>query len=358
MMFINFLIGLVLLLLGAEILVRGATRISAYLGISPLIIGLTVVAFGTSSPEMIVSVKAGLSGNGQIAMGNVVGSNIFNILFILGLSALVRPLKVFVQLIRWDVPIMILVTAIFFLSSLNGHFSRIEAGIFFTGLLIYLLFQILMARKEQEVLKSSGISSSIAPGKRPVVFWLLNSVYVIGGLFLLSVGSNLLIDGAISIAKILGVSQLLIGLTIVSAGTSLPEVATSLLASVRGETDIAVGNIVGSNIFNILGVSGLAGMVSMQGIIILPELSHFDMPLMLLVSVACLPIFFSGGEISRREGGLFFGYYILYILYLVFKSMDFSYLSLFNSIILWIAVPFTIILIVYETWQSVMKKDE
>ena len=357
MIFINFIIGLTLLLVGAEILVRGASRISASLGISPLIIGLTIVAFGTSSPEMIVSVKAGLTGNGQIAMGNVVGSNIFNILFILGLSALVRPLKVFIQLIRWDVPIMILVTTVFFLTSLNGHYSRLEAGIFFTGLLIYILFQISMAQNERQHLTFSAVSRSVFKRKSPIQFWLLNSLYVAGGLFFLSIGSNLLIDGAISIANLMGVNQLFIGLTIVSVGTSLPEIATSLLASIRGETDIAVGNIVGSNIFNILGVSGLAGLVSRQGIIILPELSQFDIPLMILVSVACLPIFFSGGKISRKEGGLFFGYYIFYVLYLMFKSVNSSYLSAFYTFILWIAVPFTIILVLYEAWQSVIKKE-
>jgi cation:H+ antiporter len=295
-----------------------------------------------------VSVKASLSGNGEIAMGNVVGSNFFNILFILGLSAMIRPLRVYIQLIRWDVPIMIILSAIFFILNYNGYLGRLEGGILFFVLLIYILLQILLARRGEQNLTSSKISSKWDSSKNKVYTWLINSIFITGGLFLLTVGSNFLISGAISIASLLGVSKLVIGLTIVSAGTSLPEVATSILASIRGETDISVGNIIGSNIFNILGVTGLAAIFTPGGIPVSPELLRFDLPLMLFISLACLPVFFSGGEISRWEGGLFFGYYLIYLIFLILQAVEFQYVDLLRGFILWIVMPVTLLIIMFS----------
>jgi cation:H+ antiporter len=358
MFILTFFVGLALLIIGAEILVKSASRISALLGISPLIIGLTVVAFGTSSPEMIVSVKASLSGNGEIAMGNVVGSNIFNILFILGLSALIRPLRVYIQLIRWDVPIMIILSLGFFILCLNGYLGRFIGLMFVLGLLIYILLQILLARKGEQNLTSSVMASPLESSKNRMYIWLINSILLLGGLFLLTVGSNFLISGAISIATVLGVSELVIGLTIVSAGTSLPEVATSILASIRGETDISVGNIIGSNIFNILGVTGLAAIFSPGGISISPELLQFDLPLMVLISLACLPILFTKSEISRWEGGLFFGYYLFYILFLILRAMEIPDIDLLRHFILLILLPGTILIIIASAIISNHKRKK
>jgi cation:H+ antiporter len=305
-----FILGLVFLVAGAEALVRGASSLAGRVGISPLVIGLTVVAFGTSAPEMAVSAAASLDGQYDLAMGNVVGSNIFNVLFILGVSALIVPLVVSEQLIRLDVPLMIALSFLLLFFGWDGVIQRWEAVILFAGIIMYTVFLIRQSRKEMAAKESS---SEIIPSGSIC----LNGVYIIGGLTLLVVGSGWLVDSSIAFANDFGVSERIIGLTIVAAGTSLPELATSVMASIRGERDIAVGNVVGSNIFNILSVLGLSGVLSPIGLTVSASTLSFDLPVMIAAAAICLPLFFTGFKISRWEGGFFLVSYIAYTLYLV-----------------------------------------
>ncbi len=308
-----FIAGLILLITGAEALVRGASKLAVLVGISPLVIGLTIVAFGTSSPELAVSVIAGLSGNADISLGNVVGSNIFNILFILGISASIAPLAVSKQLIRFDVPVMIAVSMLVFIFGLDGKIQRVEGIILFVGIVSYTVFLIYKSRK---LTKEHENSPPLQGEDHKPQMYLLYSVLILLGLFLLILGSRWLVNGAVVIAKAIGVSELIIGLTIVAAGTSLPEVATSVVATIRGESDIAVGNVVGSNIFNILAVLGLSSIAAMDGIKVSPIALHFDIPVMIAVAVICLPVFFTRNLISRWEGVFLLGCYGVYIAYL------------------------------------------
>jgi cation:H+ antiporter len=331
-------VGLVLLTAGAESLVRGASGIAARLGIPPLIVGLTVVAFGTSAPELAVSVAAAWAGQADVALGNVIGSNIFNVLFILGLSALIVPLAISSQLIRVDVPLMIGASILTLVFALDGHIGRLDGAVLFTGLLFYIGFQIRQGMRERRN-NTNGGGEDPSPG--PPGRWWLDPLLVLGGLLVLVLGSRLLVTSAVTIAQALGVSELVIGLTIVAAGTSLPEVATSVIASLRGERDIAVGNVVGSNVFNLLGVLGLASLVSPAGIGVADQALQFDLPVMLAVAVACLPIFVTGQEIARWEGGLFFAYYIAYTLYVVMAALHHGALGAYSAAMLWFILPLT-----------------
>lgn len=351
-----FIVGLVFLIIGAEALVRGASRLAAVLGISPLIIGLTVVAFGTSSPELAVSVKAALSDQASIAVGNVVGSNIFNVLFILGLSALIAPLVVSQQLVRLDVPLMIALSVIVLLLSLDGKVGRADGLMLFGGLVVYLWFLIYQSRKERvevidEYVQEFGTEKQAKPG------WIKNIAFVLGGLLLLVIGSRWLVNGAVSFAQYLGVSELVVGLTIVAAGTSLPEVVTSVIAALRGERDIAVGNVVGSNLFNIMGVLGLASIVAPTGIAVSTAVIGFDIPVMIAVALACLPIFFTGNVISRQEGVLLLGYYLAYTLYLVLAASHHDALPRFSAVMLYFVIPLTVVTLFVVMLRAIRKKN-
>jgi cation:H+ antiporter len=333
MTYLLLIAGLVLLVFGAELLVKGASRIAAGFGISPLIIGLTVVAFGTSAPEMAISVSSALKGESDIAVGNVVGSNIFNVLFILGVSALIAPLLVSKQLVRLDVPIMVAVSVLAFALSIDGRISFIEGVALFGGILTYVAILIRIGRRSGEA------GEAIEQSKH----WAVDVGLIVVGLALLILGSRWLVSSAITIAEAMGVSELVIGLTIVAAGTSLPEVATSIIATIRGQRDIAVGNVVGSNIFNILAVLGLTAMVAPDGLPVSAAAVNFDFPVMLAVAVACLPIFFVGYSIDRWEGGLFLGYYVAYTTYLILAATEHDALPEFSNAMLYFVLPLTII---------------
>jgi cation:H+ antiporter len=338
--------GLVLLVLGAEGLVRGSSRLAAILGIPPLIIGLTIVAYGTSAPEMAVSVMSSFAGQADIAVGNVVGSNIFNVLFILGISALVAPLVVTRQLIRSDVPIMIGVSILMLVFGLDGNIGRVDGIILFVGAVVYTLSLIYQSSKqknnseEDEFAREYGRVEATSP-----IVWVKNLAFIIGGLVLLVLGSRWLVDSAITIARSLGVSELLIGLTIVAAGTSLPELATSVVATIRGERDIAVGNVLGSNIFNILAVLGLSAIVSPEGINVSEAVLQFDVPVAIAVAFACLPIFYSGSKIDRWEGFLFLAYYLAYTAYLILDALRHDSLPVYSMVMLFFVIPLTAITI-------------
>ena len=336
--------GLVALLVGAEGLVRGASGLAARFGISPLVIGLTVVALGTSSPEIAVSVGASLKGQGDIALGNVIGSNIFNVLFILGLSAMVTPLVVQQQLVKLDVPLMIVVSALVWVLALDDALGRLDGALLFGGAVAYTGFLIRQSRRERnpvvisEYTEEFGSAGNSEPGRAPV-----QVVFLLAGLALLVLGADWLVEGAVTLARAFGVSELIIGLTVIAAGTSLPEVATSILAAVRGERDIAVGNVVGSNLFNIMAVLGIGALVSPAGIAVNEAVQQFDFPVMFAVALACLPIFFTGHLIARWEGALFFAYYIFYTLWLILSATDSRFTETYGDAMLFFVMPLTFV---------------
>jgi len=345
-----FLLGLVALVVGAEWLVRGASRLAAAVGVSPLVIGLTVVAFGTSSPELAVSVQAAWSGQADLALGNVVGSNVFNVLFILGISAVIVPLTVARQLLRLDVPVMIVVSVLALILGLDGAIDRSDGILFTGGVVAYTWWLIRTSRREVAAEKAAAPADQPADVSTGGV--LVNIVLIVAGLAALVLGSRWLVQGAVAIAAALGVSELVIGLTVVAAGTSLPEVAASIAAAVRGERDIAVGNVVGSNIFNILAVLGLSSLVSPAGIRVSAEALEFDIPVMIAVAVACFPVFYTGTTISRWEGIVFLGYYVAYTAYLILNATQHAGLATFRAAMLWFAIPLTVFTFVVSLWQA------
>ncbi len=350
MTLIFFAIGLIILIVGAEALVRGASRLASTIGISPLVVGLTVVAFGTSSPELAVSIIASMNDKADISLGNVIGSNIFNVLFILGLSAVIVPLAVSRQIIKLDVPIMIICSILVFILGLDGSISRTDGILFTAGIIAYTAFLIRQSRKEKERPSDEFVKEYKASGKKTL---LIDIALVAAGLGLLVLGSRWLVNGAVMIATYLGLSELIIGLTIVAVGTSLPEVATSVIASIRGERDIAVGNIVGSNIFNILAVLGISGIAAPGGIAVPESVLRFDIPVMTAVAVACLPIFFTGNVISRWEGKLFLLYYAAYTTYIVLDSTDHYFERTFAFGMIWFVIPLTAITLAVLVIRSI-----
>lgn len=353
-----FISGLILLILGAEILVRGASKAASALGISPLIVGLTVVAFGTSAPELAVSIGGALTGQADIALGNVVGSNIFNVLFILGLSAIIVPLTVSHQIIRFDVPMMITVSVMVLLLSFDYAISQFDGFLLVIGLIVYVGVLIVMSLKAHAANKESGRKPETIEHSDDSITWPLNIFFVIAGLALLVLCSRWFVSGAVSFARTLGVSELIVGLTIVAAGTSMPEVVTSIIAAIRGERDIAVGNVVGSNIFNILGVLGISSILAPSGISVSSSILAFDIPLMIAVAIACLPIFFTKGAISRWEGALFMSYYIAYTMYLVFNATQHELLPVFNNVMLYFAIPITVVTIIVVIFQEFQRRKK
>lgn len=345
-----FVIGLVILIVGAEALVRGASKLALGIGISPLVVGLTVVAFGTSAPELAVSTISSWSGEADLAIGNVVGSNIFNVLFILGLSALITPLAVQSQLIRFDVPLMILISLLLWGFAADGRISQIEGLFLFAGIITYTIFLVTQSRKEQKLVAEKS-EMPAHPVDNSARAWLINIGYIAVGLTLLVLGSRWLVNGAVMIAQTFGVSELVIGLTIIAVGTSLPEVATSIVAAMRGERDIAVGNVVGSNIFNILCVLGLSSAVSPNGINVAEEAIRFDIPVMVAVALVCLPIFFSGREIARWEGLLFLGYYAAYTTYLILSAEPGVAIESFSQAMV-VALPVSLGIVLFSALRS------
>jgi cation:H+ antiporter len=349
-----FIAGLVALVLGANALVRGASKLALSFGMSPLVVGLTIVAFGTSAPEMAVSTGAVLNGQTDIAVGNVVGSNIFNVLFILGISALVAPLIVHVQLIRQEVPIMIGSALLLLALGLDGSLGLWDGAILMALMVAYTVFLIVQSRRESAA-NTADYDTDLKPaapdswdGKWPVQVGL-----ILVGLALLVLGSEWLVSASVVFAKALGVSDLVIGLTIVAAGTSMPEVATSLTAAFKGERDIAVGNVVGSSTFNILGCLGLSSLASGDvGLTLAPSILTFDIWVMLAALLACLPVFLSGREIARWEGGVFLAYYVAYVAYMILASQHHDALPGFSSVMLSFVLPLTIITLVVSVMRG------
>lgn len=343
-----FFAGLLALVTGAELLVRGASRLALSFGLSPLVVGLTIVAFGTSAPEMAVSAGAVLDGKTDLAMGNAVGSNIFNVLFILGLSALITPLAVHVQVIRQEVPIMIGACLLLLVLTLDGTLGWLDAAMLTALMLAYTGFLIVQSRTE-----SASANEEYAAEVRPAATgsWEaklpVQLTFIVVGLALLVLGADWLVGAAVTFARSLGVSELVIGLTIVAAGTSMPEVATSVMAAIKGERDIAVGNVVGSCLFNILGCLGLAGLLAGDAGLVVPvAVQNFDIWVMLTVALACLPVFMTGREIARWEGAVFLLYYCAYVAYLILAAQQHEALPAFSAAMLSFVLPLTVVTLV------------
>jgi cation:H+ antiporter len=322
----QILFGFLLLLTGGELLVRGASRLARAAGIPPLIVGLTVVAFCTSAPELAVSSFSAFQGQADLAVGNVVGSCICNILCVLGFAAILTPLMIDAKLIRWETPLLIAISALFFLFVRDGELERWQGALMFLTLIAYITWTIIQAKREkasvqrelESVLReATDLSEEEESELREPRSLGIALALLLVGLGMLMLGSNQLVIGAVRIAELLGVSELMIGLTILAIGTSLPEIAISAIAASKGKIDLAVGNIVGSNIFNILGVLGLTAIFAPKGVPVTSQAINFDIPLMIFLPLLCLPIFFTGMRITRREGILFMGGYVAYLACLV-----------------------------------------
>ena len=313
--------GLIIILLGAELVLRGASRIAAMLGIPPMIIGVTVVSVGTSMPELAVGVTAVTDGMGSLAVGNIAGTNILNILFIMGLSAAIRPLKLHLASIRLDLPVMIASAIILFIMAVDGVLTRMEGIVLVLASILYAAALVLHSKKESVEIKKEyeeefGLNSLLK--NRSKLTMTINAAILLIGIALSVLGANLLVEGAVSIALGMGVSEAVIGLTIVAIGTSAPELATTMVATYKDERDVAVGNLIGSSISNILVILGLTCIVAPDGIDIGRDVLWIDLPLAAAVAIVCYPVFRSGQMVTRKEGIAFVSAYLIYMLILIF----------------------------------------
>jgi len=324
--------GLILLVLGGSVLVSCASALARAAGISRLVVGLTVVALGTSAPEMAVTTISALEGRADLAFGNVVGSNLFNVLFVLGASGALAPLAVSRRLLALDVSIMVALSAGVYGLAVSGTVSRVEGLGLLVLLVLYVWMQVRLGRREER----QGVHHHDPAPRR---HWSLNVLGLGAALGLLLLGSHLLVDGAVAIARALGMSELVIGLTVVSAGTSMPEAATSIMAGLRGQRDIALGNVIGSCIFNIGGVLGLAASLSPGGIPVAPEALAFDVPVMVAAAALCVPLLFTGWRLARLEGWLLLGLYGAYTTFLVLKAEQHAALPAYGRALGWVVLP-------------------
>ena len=340
---LQLLCGLVLLIAGAELLVRCAVRMAANLKVRPLLIGLTVVALGSSAPQLTVSLQAALSDSTDIAVGSVIGSNIFNILVTLGLSALIIPLRVSRQLVRLDIPLMILASGLVFALALNKQLDRLDGVILLGGLLIYLALLLRQSRHSGHHHSNHDL---------PRTSWLHNILLMLSALALLGLAGHLLLGAAVTVATELGLSERIIGLTIIAVSTSLPELATSLIAALRGQREIAVGNVIGSNVFNLLGVLGLTALVAPAPLSVSPNALAFDLPVMLGVAALCLPVFYTGYRVTRAEGLLFLGLYLAYGLHVVSFTTGMPLAGKLEHLMLLYVLPALLLFLLFSTLRA------
>ena len=344
------ILGLVLLVAGGEALVRGASTIAARVGISPLVIGLIVVSSATSAPELAVTIGAVVEGEPGLAVGNVIGSNIANILLILGLSAMVSPLVIKRQVVRFDIPVMVGITVLLLGLTLDGEVGLIDGILLLLGLVLHAVASVVIGRRDAASLSEPDAEAAL--NTKPVPLWLA-ALLLAGGVALLVGGAQALVTGAVNIALDLGVSSLVVGLTVVAVGTSLPELATSLVAIRRGERDMAVGNIVGSNIFNIGLVLGLPAIVFQEGIRVPEAAVALDIPLMLAAALALLPIAFTGFIVARWEGTLFVALYLSYLAYVVLAATEHDAVTGFSTVMLWFVLPLIAVTVIALTLYEI-----
>jgi len=348
--------GLALLVVGGEVLVRGASGLARSFGLSPLVVGLTVVAFATSTPELAVTAQASLAGSAGLAVGNVVGSNIANILLVTGIAGLILPLAVQLPVVRRDVPVMIGMSLLLWVLSLDGGVSRIDGLVLLVLLVAYAAWAVLRSRQPPPAtaLADQESPSSASSGRRPVVVAL---ALVVVGVVMLVIGARWLVDAATDVALALGMSELVVGLTIVAVGTSLPELATSVIAAIRGDVQMAVGNVVGSNIFNIGAVMGISALISPDGVPVEAGALRFDLPVMIAVAAALLPIAFTGFIVKRWEAGLFVAYYAVYVVYLLLNSAGHEALDQFSTVMLLFVLPLTgLTIVLLTTYEIVLRR--
>ncbi len=349
---ISIVAGIAVLIGGAELLVRGASSLAARTGISSIVIGLTVVAFGTSTPELAVSLQSAFDDKADLAIGNVVGSNIANVLLVLGLSAVVGGgLVVAQRIVRIDVPLMIAVSVVTWLMALDGELNTLDGAILVAALAVYTVWTVIVARRPDAAAQAEydeGLEIEHAR-QRPV---LLDLGQIIIGLVGLVLGARWLVSGASDIAGDLGVPDLVIGLTVVAVGTSMPEIATSVLAAMRGERDLAVGNAVGSNLFNLMSVLGLSAIISPSNLPVSDGAQSVDLPIMTAVAVACLPVFFNGYALKRWEGFIFVAYYGAYVAYLVLDATEHSAQSAYGDVMLLFVIPITVLTLLVIAYNA------
>lgn len=333
-----FIVGLVLLVVGANLLVDGASTFATRIGISPLVVGLTIVAFGTSSPELAVTLQATFTGEAGVAVGNVVGTAVFNSLFILGITALIRPLRVTELILKRDGLLMLAAAILLLIFTLDRELSRLEGAVLFLIIVAYTVHLIRRARTTKQPETATGGGSQRS--------WPVQVVKIAVGLVMLVVGAGWIVDGAVEFAESLGISSVLIGLTVVAIGTGMPEVAIAVLATIRRQTDIAVGNVVGSNLFVLLAVLGLAALVSPAAVPIPESIASFDIPIFVAVAIASVLSFATGYRVSRWEGGMFVGFYILYLIYLILETIDHPAFEWFRVVSIALAVAGLALLVV------------
>ncbi len=353
---LEVLIGIILLFGGGELFVQGSVALSLLLGIPQLVIGLTVVSLGTSAPELFVSLNSVIKGSDALAVSNVVGSNIFNVMVVLGCSALVMPLKVESRLVRRDVPLLLAVSAAVWGMASSGKVTWQGGVALLIALSINTIWEIRTVREEPQGIQDAEPDINTESDSKG---WIKSFSSLIIGIILLTFGSKLLVQGASSLALFLGVSEAVIGLTIVSAGTSMPELITSLVAALRSRTDLAIGNVVGSSLLNqLLVLSSSAIATGASGLKVEELLIQKDFPIMVITTLACMPIFWTKGRISRLEGGTLLGLYILYLTdQIIPKSLPEIH-DEFRLILICIVLPIGLISITYKTinyWYSLKR---
>jgi cation:H+ antiporter len=313
------LAGLLALIVGAELLTRGGSTLAGRLGVPPIIVGLTIVAVGTSAPELAVGIDAAYKGNGALAVGNIAGTNTANILLILGMSALISPLALHLQTLKLDLPAMVFAAVALWALSLDGNLTPIEGGILVALGAFYTALVVRAARRESRAMRREfkeeyPVNQLTGRIRRD---FLQPLAALTGGIIVIVFGADWLVDGAVSIARLWGVSDAFIGLTIVAIGTSSPEFVTTLISTLQNRRDIAIGNLLGSSVYNIVFILGATCLLSPDAIPVPRGLITLDIPVMALVALACIPVFISGRQVSRPEAAFFVGSYIVYLSYLV-----------------------------------------
>jgi len=314
-----FVIGLLAVIGGAELVVRGGTRIAARFGISPMVIGVTIVAIGTSTPELAIGIDAALRDSGSLAVGNIAGTNTLNLLLILGLVALLQPLTLRSQTLLLDLPMIVGAAVLLLLLAADGLLTRLDGGILILLGLVYTAFIVRAVRRETVAVRTEFAREYGTP-KRELAFTgqlVRDSVWLIAGIAVIVVGADWLVDGAVEMARGFGVSETFIGLTIVAIGTSAPELVTAMVATLHKERDIAVGNLLGSSVYNIVFILGATALVPPDGVSIDAPLIAIDIPVMLGAAIACVPVFLTGRRIHRLEGAAFIAAYLIYLAYLL-----------------------------------------
>lgn len=344
-----FILGLAVLIGGAELFLRAVDKFGAAWSVSPVVMGLTVVAFATGAPELAISLQAAVDGKPDLVLGNILGSNVANILLILGIAGLVNPLKITNRIIKVDVPMVIIASTLLFILAIDGLLSPMDGAIIFGALILYSIFMYFQIRKDRQNNKQNGVTEETELDE-PVttLFYGKYILLLLGGLVLIVMGSRWMVASAVEIAGILGISELIIGLTIVSIGTSLPEVATSVSAVRHGDSDTAVANVMGSNLYNILLTLSLTVLIAPGAIDVSQEAINLDLPIMLIVAIACLPLFWPGKELGRKEAIGFLFYYVAYMTYLVFLAMGHPFKETMEVIMVWGVFPITAFLVILK----------